>query len=692
MKSSIISFLVLTLMFSIVSFQAYSQTEEEFTQLYQDGEVYVFDRPDTALTIYQECLSIAQGTKNDTIIAKAYNRLALVYDLLGQIDTSTYLNRKAYNLAKQIGMEGLMSIILNDIGVTYYFQGLRDSALFYYERCYTESKNNVLKAMALDNIANIRAEQGYYIIASQNRLKAIPVYQNLVDSLGKIVQPTLNDSLELVDAKESLAKSYMNLGVEYYRFGDNALGLSYMEKANANSPEHKFGFRVELYANISSVYIAMADYEKAIALLENRAIPIIENVSYKHPISMVYSNLGTSHKLNGDLIKGEEYLLKALALKEEINDANGIGHVINNLAHLYLEKGDLAKGLEYIKRAEQILANVPNPFKKRELLNLWMGYYERTQEFEKAYDMSLEVISLDSANRVTNRESTVQELNIIHETELREKEQQKLAAINKGNESTIKAQTKTIQYSLGFALVLLITIAIIIIYAKRTRKLNTELEQKRQALYQANQAKDKLFAIISHDLRAPAVALQSMVKANAGDAQQKASNLLDILDGLLQWSHTQTSGMEANVQPVDMEEVIEEAIAEQKQHIKEKNIQLKHHINNDVLCKADRNMMPIVVRNLLSNAVKFTLVGGNVVVAVASTSGNGWELAVTDSGKGFSKEQIAQLETGELMQSSAGTQGEKGLGVGLTIVKDLVAKMGGALSIEGNTVKVVFKW
>lgn len=209
-----------------------------------------------------------------------------------------------------------------------------------------------------------------------------------------------------------------------------------------------------------------------------------------------------------------------------------------------------------------------------------------------------------------------------------------------------------------------------------------------------NRTKDKLFSIVSHDLRGPLANLSSMIHLikNEDISQEEFNSLLpelyrqtlisnELLENLLSWSKNNLKNSVANPERVNLREITEDAIQLYKTQIEAKNLVIDNKVNDSHYANADKDMIPVVLRNLTSNAIKFSNSGGSILMETIKVNGF-IEFSITDTGKGISDEQIKMVLSNEYY-STPGTAGEKGNGLGLLLCREFVEKNGGKLSISG---------
>ena len=224
---------------------------------------------------------------------------------------------------------------------------------------------------------------------------------------------------------------------------------------------------------------------------------------------------------------------------------------------------------------------------------------------------------------------------------------------------------------------------------------NIAIEAQRLELEQLNAEKDKLFSIVTHDIRAPLNSIQGYLEVLAdADLEESESLLLkqqllqitrdtsSMLTNLLSWSKTQIEGANAQFVILSVKEALETGLSI------EKNISLKKGVKLEVFCEdelhimADQNMFHLVVRNLVNNAIKFTPVAGSVSV-IASKKNNCCSIMIKDNGLGIDQQKQESLF--KLKASSTfGTNKERGIGLGLVLCKEFTDLQNGKIWFESN--------
>ncbi len=223
--------------------------------------------------------------------------------------------------------------------------------------------------------------------------------------------------------------------------------------------------------------------------------------------------------------------------------------------------------------------------------------------------------------------------------------------------------------------------------------MNEELKTNTAYLAEVNTAKNKLFSILGHDLRAPIGSLEGMLELmNIGmvsyeefqelmpQFHKNVKNLQSTLENLLQWSISQMEGMNAQPMEVSVKMIAEEQMLLFAEVSKEKYISLKAELLENIMIWADENHVRLLLRNLINNALKFTHEGGEIkILATAQLHLQTVVISVQDNGVGIPPEQANKLFKKNLSFTTYGTGGEKGTGLGLQLCQEIVGKNGGKI-------------
>ena len=426
-------------------------------------------------------------------------------------------------------------------------------------------------------------------------------------------------------------------------------------------------------------------------------------------LSVVHNNLGSYNK-------SIEYLTEANELARESYDEERMRSVYGMLSETYEKMGDVDKSLEYFElyktfhekiNREQI-ANVQTELEE-ERLQKQILIAEKAQKENELLKQKLELYEKDE--QILVRDSLNESLNSsLSKSQLERKilEQDKELAETKAANQELANKQLTVQKKQLRNILLVTIIAVLIIGAliwmgqQRTKRhneklaaINESLEKKTKELEVANHTKDRMFSVISHDLRSPITSLQGFfmaidefeipedLKAALSSVESQLTNSATLLDNLLVWSRSQLETDEPTIQEFPPADLVDHNMRLLQQMATSKGVILDNAVASTDKIKSDPQMVSIVVRNLMQNAIKFTPKGGTVKVDMVH-NGKASYLKVSDNGVGMTPEKVQTLFDITTNKTTDGTNNEKGSGLGLIICKELIEKVGGHIEVSSE--------
>ncbi|MBI1767376.1 MAG: tetratricopeptide repeat protein [Bacteroidetes bacterium] len=237
---------------------------------------------------------------------------------------------------------------------------------------------------------------------------------------------------------------------------------------------------------------------------------------------------------------------------------------------------------------------------------------------------------------------------------------------------------------------------------KRVKKINTELHDSNKKinvqstqLSELNATKDKIFSIIGHDLRSPLASLRGLMDLVSGSNltqeefvhfSKKLKNNLDYvsddLDNLLNWARAQSRSIDPQFEQCNPRSIVDELHHLYTETAQAKNVALENSIPEALEINADRNHLKLILRNLIGNSIKFSQ--GGSITATGHIHNDRAILSITDEGKGMSDEEVKNLFFIGTHFTKPGTNNEKGLGIGLLLVREFVEKNNGTISVKSE--------
>jgi signal transduction histidine kinase len=213
-----------------------------------------------------------------------------------------------------------------------------------------------------------------------------------------------------------------------------------------------------------------------------------------------------------------------------------------------------------------------------------------------------------------------------------------------------------------------------------------------------NRAKDDFLATISHELRTPITSIlgwaELLTMATLDDASRldgiatilsSAQTQAKLIDDMLDVSRMITGKLHLTIEPVDLETVLRAALTALIPAANAKNIAISLNFQADVpLLGGDTVRLQQVFWNLLSNSLKFTPAGGRIDMRLVSINGKSVVIEVQDTGIGISPEFLPYVFDRFAQQDASTRRNHGGMGIGLSIVKQLVELHGGTVSATSD--------
>jgi signal transduction histidine kinase len=487
-----------------------------------------------------------------------------------------------------------------------------------------------------------------------------------------------------------LVQSYIKLGVLNEQINNQDKALAYYKTAlKLNEQLPPSNAEATLLNNIGIIYGKKNQMKPALQYF----LDAIKKDGGHEPelTSMILGNAGDAYQQLGDTKKAFEFQYKSLILARQANLPEAEATTLINLASLKAEtKPDTS--LILLKQALAITRALHQSHVQLDVYQGMIDVYKQQSNFKDAQQTTeirdglkdslftlknaKDIASLQSNNDLANSEIKVQQLQLVNQWS--------------------KFQTWAV---MAVAICVLIVLLIVMLFYQRTKRLNKQLLLQQEELRNLNSFKDKLFSIISHDLRSPVATIITLlnilqdeediaeVRTFIPRLKEHSLSTLDIMDKLLMWGQTQLKGITNNKSRFNAKEVITQDLLLYKETAEQKNIRLLDKTPDKVFILADRTHVDFVIRNLLANAIKYTHTGGLIEIEANVGHPKGFTtLTIRDNGIGIAKSlQDKIFEPGN--ESMQGTESEKGNSIGLMLCKEFVEQNDGKIWVESELKK-----
>ncbi len=579
-------------------------------------------------------------------------RTALCYNSMGKLDSAISNYKKSLEIYKKINGNSRVSAIYTNLGIIYDVKGDYELAIDYYFKSYELDK----------------------FLKRKNVLAA---------DLNNIGQ--LFETIELHDkAKEYLQKS-INLSIESK---DNK-SLRYS------------------YQSLATVYLNENRVNEALVILRKSLVIILKTTPLDiETLSLNYADLARVYLLKNNLDSAQFYLNKSYKYSNKLLYSQAYALVYQ--ARLFNQRKAFYKARNTVKKGIIIADEIKSLPLKLLLLKELKISYENTKQFQKAFEtQKLE----NSINSKLNSGRIIQKITALLLTiDFEKKADIKTAIRNKENIVTQNKLTNKNFFLSLFIIISLFTVIIsiilflnhkkqkvinelLIIKNEEISKNQSEIKLQSDALLELNQTKDKLFTIISHDLRKPISQLSSIINLLENNllnreeieyiipsVSKNVKQTSELLDSLLFWAKSQMKGFTLKIKEIDLRNFADQNLTTLLSNAKEKNITFVNDIPQGLLIKLDLHLLNVVFRNLVNNAIKFSNLNSEITILYKEEL-KSYLITIKDSGAGMSEKQLKELFTPK-SKSTLGTRNEVGSGLGLIFCKDLIEKSGGQISVK----------
>ena len=616
-----------------------------------------------------------------------------------------------------------MKIPFNIILLIYLF-----SALSGQSNAYSDSLLNALKA----SNDSVKAEI-YNALAWKNRntnpLLSLEYSNNAIDIAEKN-----NNTLELVRAYRYHGIAHNNIGNTIDALESFQIGLS--KAIDKHLPEQI----AYAYINIGRMLIDQQNMQEASIYLYD-ALIAIDSLNDNTLYSYTYLHLGRLYLYEKQFELAENYLNKAIYYKTIISDKVGLASCYKYLGEVSGERGNFDKALDYFHEGLSYVDSLQNPITSSAILVQVAKTYNRQKKYKQSMSLTYRVI--DIASKTNAKETLIeayQELvisyialgnyfkatgyqkkileskdemfkvsldyNIQHfkNDRVRIKEMAELDVLRSENmihEIRIHNQKIIINLFVLLSILILSILILVIYFNQKNKKSDKIIRQQNKELQEANNAINRFFTIIAHDLKSPfnsAIGISNLlISKDDSMTAEKRMDMLQVLNNslkgaynflleLLEWSASHLNSFKVNKEKIQLYQFINNIKNDLNDSAITKEIEISNTASAEIEINCDINITKTIIRNILANAIKFTPRKGNIIIE-ASQNEEGCLINIKDNGIGISKEKLNQIFNKNIQTSTEGTEKEIGSGLGLQLCIDLAKKQGGYISAESKPKK-----
>lgn len=642
--------------------------------------------------------------------------------------TSILAAKAAFQAAKSDSARASQSLALGDAFKNF----SHDSAMHYYRQSITLSKASRQRHLLTWGYLAL----SYAYIYENNAVQSLE-YLRMAQSLHpRHLRDSTNLRIGILTAINIRSQGDYTAGIR------KCLSLL-RDYEPPRQPAHSYLGMV--YTELGVIYDHLKQYDKA-AFYHLKQLAFAKKGSNRRAVVLAHLNLGAFYSNIGRKDEGEQQFKRALVLARRYNYGSDIAVLLMNLGDLAQEQHRYQEAIE--KHTESMilarklnaamlhglnLLSLATDYQAVGRYSLALAYADSALNLAKTrlpvdlqqqaldtkanllaqlgrYRDALEVTRLAGALKDSTlgieKQKAIAEVQGLYDLE---RKQNQITTLNKNLTIQKEAQRIT-ELELSLAqrgrMLAVMTVALLCLvlavgyWSYRSQQkarllLQTqkdEISRQAEQLALLNSTKDKLFSIISHDLRSPVAHLkrgfyqisqsaQSPLRQSIDRLEGQVDHILFLLTNLLDWSHSQMTGFKSHLQAIELADTLAELLSQFSEQLRRKDIRIMNQIPESHVVQADKHQLHSVLRNILSNAIKFTSAGGFIRLQTSIEAGQ-VALRVQDTGIGMSADELARVLTDPVVRP--GTEDEPGTGLGLRLCCDLLAQQGGTLKITSQ--------
>lgn len=659
--------------------------------LYELGNLYrKVNNFRRALDCHKQALEIRKTTSDHSATAASYNNIGEIHKILNKHQEALRYFNQSLEIRLEDGSEKEVAYTLNNIGSVYWLNKDYAYALEYYLksleiRSKLGDKSDI--ASSLNNLGNVYKNLNKYNKALDYYKKALKLREELDDK--SLIAYTLND-----------------IGGIYWRLNNFNESLNFYNRSLKIRQElGDKRFTAATLKNIGTVYKDLNELDYSLKNY-NESLKIYDEIGDLKEQANVYSLIGNLYRSYNNFDKSQEYHKIALNLHEKMGNFSGIAYSSNSIGEILMDYYKSDDALQYLESAHKN-ANYSKDrnLQKATSENLF-EYYSNKGDYKKALEYYRNYSSTQYDSIVDQRDKD----------KITEFEAKYEISKNKEEIKGLKEYSR-MQTILIYLFVVLIIFALIIGYItykniqlrkettetltlknKELEEINSRLKESDIILRDLNLTKDKIFNIISTDLRDPFIDLKNISsklidsfeesdidhqKSLAVEIRDLSTHTNELVENILLWSASQAGKTNFAPKYFNIKEALNVVLQKLSGPTIEKNLKLIFNMDSTSMVYADLAAMSEVFKNLISNAIKFSYPEGKITFT-AREKKYLVELEISDEGIGMSKSNLNKIFRLDSNYLALGTAQEKGAGIGLLLCKEYVEKNGGKIWAESE--------
>ena len=545
----------------------------------------------------------------------------------------------------------------------------------------TATDNSLGEAYAYRNLASIHSYNESYFISMEYLQRALEIFMLNNDSVG-------------------IGNCYISLGHTYRRLQNTKEEVNYHLKSYEIFKKRNDKERVGVTAhNLGESYFNIKDLVKS-RELTLYAIKINDSLNNQSVLSSCYKVMGLIELAENNFELAENYFKRVIEIATRLgvnSQKVATAESMIQLATVYKIMEDKRNQYKFLMCALEFSKanNLPTYAQKAYQELILYSSNNNDQEAVKRFT-NLYIILNDSLNKKQLRDKYSLTKSIVQVHEL-SRSRNDLEKANLLQLQKIQSRNTLIIVIAVSSIVLLWLLLKFVWLNKKLKNQNAIIETQKKDLEVLNNTKDKFFGIVAHDLKSPLNSLKSFsslliehfdnlskeeILTLSKQLRESVDNTIKMADNLITWARIQMNDYQYNMETIKVKDIASSVCDVYKDVASKKGIKVSCSVEDSLTVTGDKNQIEFVIRNLVNNAIKFTDKDGFVSLTAKALPGRQVQISVKDSGVGISDESKKKLFSIGHKQSTDGTAGEKGTGLGLMLSFEFVKLNGGQIDIE----------
>lgn len=505
--------------------------------------------------------------------------------------------------------------------------------------------------------------------------------------------------------KQPAIQLYLQIARSYAAAGQYAAALKALDKGAALARNtSRYAENSKLWLAYGDIYEQQKKYDQA-----TKAYTAAWDIAHKHQLTAIeiivlaqQSKLALQRQLPG---LARQYAFEERKKAAAVQDKNAFNNSNYLIAESFLAQQQLDSALHYTAQILKATENQHQDSLLRVVLPLQAKIFEGQGQIAAVLNVFDQLKALE--DKLKFRTETTKAERLWEEMTIKRTEEEVQNKLEKALQQQIR-----LRYFFTFLGILIVLVSLFLLVQARIRKnanrvlasQNQLIEEQNAQLENLNHIKNRLFAIISHDLRSPLRAVRAVLddvfQADIDPAKRKwwmqmlhqhSIKTGVLLENLLCWASIQMNNYQPASQQFFLLPMVQEIEEELNFMYQEKMLNYQTNISPGFALHSDPGMIRMAIRNIMVNALKFSDTKGTIEIG-ATLIHQEVRISIKDEGIGMNEDEVNKALHGRL--SRLGTLAEAGSGIGLSLVRQFLGYKQGHLEIssapqKGTTVTIV---